>query len=197
MRGLQLIEKKTSVLHKSIGAEQLRAIFLMVCAGVVAGALASSVRLHLSLPGHKALFWLTPLVMARLLTRSPIGGTVGSVTAAFTAIGMGGHLGGGIAYLPVIGLAGIALDFAAGVAEKGKHQLVVVVPLMVVGGMIANLFCMTKRVLGPVPPRPHVILGMSGMWVGIGSYIFFGLTAGLVGALGACAIIWFRRGKQS
>ena len=43
---------------------QLRMLLWPVLVGLLAGALSAAARLHLQLPGHKALFWMPPVVAA-------------------------------------------------------------------------------------------------------------------------------------
>ena len=50
-------------------------------------------------------------------------------------------------------------------------------------GIIANLICLSKRMILPAGLSPHFILGFSESWLRLCSYAFFGLLAGIVAAI--------------
>ncbi len=139
-------------------------------------------RLHLGLPGHRALLWMVPIVVARLLTRCPVGGTGGTLAAALTSLALGGRFAGGFIQLPMVVFAGAVLDLAAGLAERRRLSARWAIPLLGAGGAAANLLCFLKRLAAPAGPGMHRALGASHVWTDLGLYAIFGLTAGLVGA---------------
>lgn len=89
-----------------------------VAVGVIAGLFIGTVRLGLGLAGHKSLFWMTPVIIARLLGRCKAGTTAGALSAAFTTLAVGGRLAGGVLGLGLIGFAGIVLDVVINSLEK-------------------------------------------------------------------------------
>ena len=155
--------------------------------GIVAGLLVAHIRLHLGLSGHKLLLWLTPVVAARLLLKSPLGTTAGSLSAACSSLAVGGNLAGGVLLLPLVGVAGAIVDCAVGFAERRVLPAWLLVPLIASAGAGAGLVCAVKRVLLPVF-RAHTVAGLAGPPARLLSYAFFGLLAGLVGAVIAAAV---------
>jgi hypothetical protein len=153
--------------------------------GIGVGVLMSCGRLHLGLPGHRALLWMVPIVVARLLTRCPVGGTGGTLAAALTSLALGGRFAGGFIQLPMVVFAGAVLDLAAGLAERRRLSARWAIPLLGVGGAAANLLCFFKRLAAPAGPGMHRVLGASHVWTDLGLYAIFGLTAGLLGAAAA------------
>jgi len=81
MCGFPLIGKKAIGQRKWFEGEVWRTSLMVAAVGVLAGVATASVKLHLGLPGHKALFWMVPIVLARVLSRHPVGGSIGSLTA--------------------------------------------------------------------------------------------------------------------
>jgi hypothetical protein len=92
----------------------------LVCSlvGVAAGLAAAHIRLHLGLPGHKALLLMTPVVFARLILRSPVGATGGMLAAALSSLAAGGGVIGATLHLPLVAVAGGMFDVAIGLAER-------------------------------------------------------------------------------
>ena len=72
----------------------VRALMPHLAVGILAGVAAAHVRLHLGIAGHKALFWMAPVLVARLRARHPLGATVGASTAMATSLALGGNLAG-------------------------------------------------------------------------------------------------------
>jgi len=183
---------------KATIAERLQAVLITAAVGAAAGLVAGQVRLHLGLPGHKVLFWLTPVLAARLILGGPASATAGALAAAIGTAVVGGNLAGSLGHLPIIGLAGVVLDAAAYVAQRGRLAAVWAIPLMGVAGAAANLICFGKRLLAPWGEQGHALLGLAGFDASLVSYGFFGLLAGLIGSAAAYAIIGRRRrGKQN
>ena len=163
-------------------AAQLRTLAANAAVGVLAGILIAHVRLHLGLPGHKALLWMTPIVVARLLCRHPAGATAGASAAALTSIALGGHLAGGILFVPLVAVAGAVLDVCVGFARRVGLSPWALVPLLAAAGAGANVVCGIKRLLLP-QWNYHVLLGLSGPWALLAAYALCGLAAGLTGAV--------------
>lgn len=187
MPGYPSIESVTGGTSKRLVAEQLRLLLASAVVGIVAGLLMAHVRLHLGLAGHKALFWMIPIIAARLAIRCPAGATTGALAAAVASLGFGGYFAGGVAYLPLAGVAGILLDFTVGFAERHRLAALWTIPLVCGAGLLANLVCFVKHFVPPASLKPHLFLGLSGPWGSLVSYAVFGLLAGLIGATVGCA----------
>jgi len=176
-------------------AEHAIAVLTAAAVGAAAGLLAGQLRLHLGLPGHKVLFWLTPVLAARLILSGPAGATAGALAAAVATAAVGGNLAGSAVHLPLVGLAGMILDVTAHVAERRRLAAVWAIPLMGLAGAAANLVCFAKRLLAPWwGEAGHTLWGVS---VAPFSYALFGLLAGLLGATAAWLVLRrARRGTQ-
>jgi hypothetical protein len=99
--------------------------------------------------------------------------------------------------LPFIGLAGAICDTIIDALEKRQDISCVLIILFVgIAGVSANLLCLAKRLLLPVGPTPHSLLGLSGLWFEVVCYAFFGLISGLLAATVAC-LISGRRSKRA
>lgn len=180
--------KKADHWSSIVKSRQLKMLAASIAVGVIAGLFIANVRLHLGLPGHKALFWMTPVIVARLLGRCRAGTTAGALSAAFTTFVLGSHLAGGVLGLPLIGFAGIILDAVINFLEKRKMSALLVIPIIGFTAMLANLLCLVKRLLVPLGHAPQLLFGISGFWLKLASYAFFGLMAGLIAAMLACLI---------
>jgi len=194
MRGSLSTENGRSPSAALVTAEAARVLLVTCAVGVLAGAVTARVRLHLGLPGHKALLWMAPVIVARLVWRSPIGGSAGSLSAAVATSVAGGHLAGSALHLPMVVLAGGVLDVAARAVERPRRPAWWAVPLMGGAGMVANLVMLGKRLLAPLL-QFHTFLGTSGLSARCLSYAASGLVAGLVGGVVAWAVL--RRGGAS
>jgi hypothetical protein len=194
MRGSPSIENTRSHDAARSATESLGA-FLAVCAvGLLAGLIMAQVRLHLGLPGHKALFVMAPVIAARLVFRSMAGATGGMVAAALASLAAGGQMIGASAHLPFAAVAGGVLDIGIGLAERrhlAAHWMIVSAGL---AGIAANLIFLAERLLTPLF-QSHALPGLSGQGTRLLSYAVFGLASGLLGA-GLAAIIR-RRGRTS
>jgi hypothetical protein len=168
-----------------LGPDGARGLVVSLSVGVIAGCLAASFKFHLGLPGHKALFWMTPVITARLLGRCRIGTTAGALTSAFVSIGLGGNLAGGALGLALVGAAGALID--ACIIQLGKHKASTFATIMGVAlsAMLANLICCAKRLLVPAGVTPHDVFSGVDFLLRPGSYGFFGFLAGLIAATGA------------
>ena len=192
MHGRPLI---TSTPSRSLSVgEHASAVLITAAVGAAAGLVAGQLRLHLGLPGHKVLFWLTPVLAARLIAGGPAGATAGALAAAVATAVAGGNLAGSLVQLPLIGVAGLVIDAAAWLAER-RGPTALVIPLMGLAGLVANLVCFGKRLLAPWGQAGHWLWGVD---VRLFSYALFGLLAGLLGAALAYAVMRrLRRSQQN
>ncbi|MBN2182281.1 MAG: hypothetical protein JW715_10230 [Sedimentisphaerales bacterium] len=149
----------------------------------MSGLFIALVRLNLGMPGHKAFFWMTPVLISRLHGRCRIGTTLGGLFAAITTYSMGAHLAGGVIGMPIIVAAAIILDWTVNFIEKNNFSGFKMILLLGIAGAAANLVCLSKRMILPAGLSPHFILGVSGTWFRICSYAFFGLLSGVVAAI--------------
>lgn len=156
-----------------------------ISVGVIAGVFISFVRLKLGMPGHKAFFWMTPVLIARLRGKCKIGATAGGLFAAVTTYSLGANLAGGIIGMPLIIIAAVILDCAVNFVEKNKMSGPAMILLIGLAGLAANLVCLVKRMFLPAGFSPHFILVLSGFWFRLFSYAFFGFISGIVAAFGA------------
>lgn len=194
MRGFPLIEKNIDRAPGIITADRINRLLACAAAGVMAGVLTANVRLHLGLPGHKALLWMTPIILARLLARFGAGATVGSLSAGAASLAIGGNIAGGWLGMPILGFAGLIVDLMITFIERKRASFPAAILIIGAGTALANLLCLTKRMLMPVGIAPHFFLGVSGLWFKFASYALFGFAAGAIGA--ALARIIQRRNKQ-
>ena len=159
--------------------------------GLLAGMVVAYARMPLHLPGHKALWWIPPVLAARLLTRRQAGASVGASATIATTLSLGGHLAGGVIAVPLVMLAGVTLDMAAMAAERRPAAKWRVLPLLSSGGAAANLVCFAKRLFEPAGPFSSTSNVQDLLWAAV-SYASFGVLAGTLGAAMAYAILTFR-----
>jgi len=169
-----------------------------VAVGALAGlmtAFMDSLHLGLQLPGHKVLFWMPPLIIARLLLCHPIGATAGAGATAIACMGCGANIAGGPAYVPLIVLAGSVLDAAAALAERRRLPAWLIIPLLGAAGAGGAMLCAVKRLMVPMP-RPHLLFSViPDPAASVIIYAFFGLIAGLLGAAIATGVL--RLGRKA
>jgi len=178
--------KNEAILRDSIAKDsRVRMLAICIAVGVIAGLVVAGVRLNLGLPGHKALFWMPAVIIARMLGRCRVGATAGAAATAFTTFALGGNLAGGPMGLPLVVAAGAFLDLVIGSLERGKVPAWLHVPTIGVAGMLANLICLTKRLFLPAGLGAHLLSNASGFWFQFCSYAIFGLAAGLIAAIAA------------
>lgn len=160
-------------------------LLVSISVGVIAGLFIALVRLHLGMPGHKAFFWMTPVLIARLRGGCKFGSTAGGLFAALTTYSLGANLAGGVIGMPMIMLAGIILDGTVNFIEKNKISGAAMILTLGLAGVVANLICLSKRMILPTGLNPHFIFGVSGLWFNLFSYAFFGLLSGIVASISA------------
>ncbi len=194
-----LLSENTATRWSSVArAARLHMLAVNLAFGVLAGVLAAHAKLHLGLPGHKALFWLAPVLAVRLLSRHTIGAMFGACAAAGTALSLGGSFAGGVVYLPLVIGAGGALDALAAFSERRRLPAWATILLLGMGGALANLLCALNRLLVPIR-REHLLFGIGGPQATLLSYALFGLLAGLAGAaiaVAAHAVLARTRGQR-
>jgi len=181
MRGSPWIEN-TRTRDAAVSAAGSVGAFLAVCAiGAMAGLAAAHLRLHLGLPGHKAVLVMAPVIAARFVFRSAAGATGGMLAAALASLASGGEVITASAHLPFAVVAGGVLDAAIGLADRQRLPAWWMIPLVGLAGLVANLAFLAERLLTPLF-QSHEFLGISGLGARLLSYALFGLLAGLVGA---------------
>jgi hypothetical protein len=185
MRGYPLIGKKVGLWSNGLRDHRVEAVIACMATGVIAGLLAAHVKLHLGLSGHKALFWITPVLVARLLGHCRVGTTLGVFCASCTALAFGGHIAGGLMGLPLIGVAGALLDITINLLEKKSIALWISYPVICLAATVANLIAFGKRLL--LPPGPNTPVHLPGWLIReMISYALMGMLAGIL----ACVFVW-------
>lgn len=181
MRGYLSI-RKILLADMVFGLEGVRGLAVSLSAGLIAGCLAASLRFHLGLPGHKAFFWMTPVIAARLLDRCRVGTTAGALSAAFVSIGLASNLAGDAVCLPLVGAAGALIDVCINYLEKNKASVLATIMGVALSAMLANLICCAKRLLAPAGLLSQDISVGADLLLRPMSYGFFGFLAGLIAA---------------
>jgi hypothetical protein len=159
--------------------------------GVLAGVAVAFARTPLQMPGHKVLYWMIPVLAARLRTGARAGATAGALSAAATTLSLGGRIGGGgVIMMPMVVLAGVILDWAVESNERENPPLWRCLLFLSLAGAAANLACFVKRIFEP-SGAVFSVGNLEDMLYVAGSYAFFGFVAGLLGALAGRAILSF------
>jgi hypothetical protein len=160
----------------------VRDIAIATAVGIVAGGVTACVKLHLGIPGHKAVLWMPLVIASRLLSGCRIGATVGSLSTAGAAYACGGNLAGDMTALPLIVVAGAVLDYFANMT---RHHCSIwrILPIIAGGAMIANIICLAKRLSLPLLAGSHVLSGYSEPIYRVLSYATCGLAAGVAGVV--------------
>jgi hypothetical protein len=125
---------------------QSEAYLALAAVGVLAGIVVAYARTPLHLPGHKALFWIPPILAARLLTGRRAGASVGALSTILTTLALSGRLAGGPVAMPLVLVAGLVLDLAVAVAQRRPGLQWRTVLLLSSAATAANLICFLKRV---------------------------------------------------
>jgi hypothetical protein len=192
MRGYLLTARKHDLWNSLVQSRQARMLLASISVGIIAGMLMVHVKLHLGISGHKGLFWITPVLLARLLGRCKAGASAGTLAAATTCIGLGGHLGGGLLGLPLIALVGLIWDGVLHQIERHPLPWLLMVPAVSLLGAGGNLIAFGKRLLAPPGPNAIHIFGFSGFTFDIISYAVCGLIAGFVAVMIAYGVRGFK-----
>ena len=196
MPGYPLTENGITRWDRFVRLVKVRTLMVNLSVGILAGLAITHLRLGLGLPGHKVLLWMTPVILARLLSRHPLGATVGVVSAACVSLGLGGNFAGGVLYLPLVGVAGVTVDAFIAFADRHRLAAWLFIPLVGLSGMSASIICAIKRLLVPVV-HSHVVFGLGAPFGRIVSYLLFGLLAGLIAATVSHAVKTFRRKNRA
>jgi hypothetical protein len=167
-------------------------LLLGIAIGALAGLAYAVSKNPLGLPGHKALLWIVPVLTARWVYGCWGSGIAGAVSTAAVAMAFGQDFAGSTLFLPLVVLAGAALDAAVSVARGWRLRWWAALPLAGLGGLIANLLCFVHRLLGPLHPK-HSVLNIPGAKGFLLSYALFGLLSGLIGAALAGIILAARK----
>ncbi len=184
MRGYLSTKRKILPVDIVLGTEGLRGLTISLCAGIIAGCLAASLKFHLGLPGHKALLWMAPVIVARLMGGCRIGTTAGALTAAFVTLGLGANLAGSALGLPFVGVAGAVIDAFVIRLEKNNASALMTIIAVAFSAMLANLICCAKRLLLPAGIAPQDVFSSADFLLRPIWYGFFGFLAGLIAASG-------------
>jgi len=159
----------TRLTHPTAYAAVIAMIVVVSVAGII---LQQLVHTPWGLPGHRVLFWLTPLIAARWAIDRP-GAALGIATASSAGI---------LLFDPTMGLyvapylvAGFLVDLAASAPFIRRHSwmMIPLAPIMVLANLI-NPFVHNLAVAS----LPAVL---SGMWFYVQGHLLWGLAAGLVG----------------
>ncbi|HEY6959948.1 MAG TPA: hypothetical protein VI814_14090 [Candidatus Limnocylindria bacterium] len=146
----------------------VRAWLLPFVLGAVGFALNALVKLPVQLPGHNALFWITALAFARLVSANPLGGMTAGAGAIAFALAVDPLEGAEVA------VAGIALDLALAL-RRSPH--VMWLPL---AGIVANLAILGAKTA--VGDAPHAV-SSRGLDVALASYAAFGALGAAIAGL--------------
>jgi hypothetical protein len=164
--------------------------------GILSGILVAYARTPIHLPGHKALWWIAPVLASRLATRTRAGASAGALAVALTTLSLGGRIGGGIAELPLVVLAGILLDLSVHAVQRRNFPRWQCLLLLALAGLAANLLCFVKRLFDPAGAI-FSTGNLDDLLTAAGSYSIFGFLAGLLGAGAGQALLMLRRHHDS
>jgi len=192
MRGFLLTAKKADLWNSIAKSNQIKMALACASVGVMAGVFISSFKLNLGLSGHKAFFWMTPVILARLMSKSKVGTTVGGFAAAITTYSLGSNLAGGFLGIGFIAVAGAFLDTVINLFENRRWPMLLALAVISLAGLFANIICLSKRMLLPQGISPHYFFGNSGVFFKLLSYALFGFAAGFTATL----LFWIVKIKQ-
>ncbi len=197
MRGSQLTERKAGLWNSISQSNQFKMLLASISVGVIAGTFMGNVHMNWGLPGHKALFWMAPVLFTRIIGRCKAGSTAGAMAAALTTFSFGGHIAGGVVGLPLVALVGLSLDMLINQLESRKVSPLAATPILTAAATLGNLVMLGKRILTPrgFGALHHNLMGITDPLYSLLSYAFFGLISGLAAATVAYIII--SRKKQA
>ena len=159
----------TRITHPTAVAAVVAVIVSVSVAGII---LQQLVHTPWGLPGHRVLFWLTPLIAARWAIDRP-GTALGIATASSAGV---------LLFDPTMGLyvvpyliAGFLVDLTASVPFIHRHPWIMIplAPLMVLVNLI-NPFVHNLA-------TASLTTVISGMWFYLQGHLLWGLAAGVVG----------------
>jgi hypothetical protein len=184
MPGFPSIEKNRVRWSSSVAGGYLA----ITAVGILAGVAVACTRMPIHLPGHKAILWMVPVLAARIMTRARAGALIGTMAAAVSALCLGGRLAGGLAFLPLLILAGAALDAGAECAQRRPFAAWQRLLILAAAGLVANIFCFAKRLFDPIG-SPLSAANMKQLAQFAASHAVFGLLAGLLGAAAGYSLL--------
>ena len=164
---------------------------LLVSLGLISAALHTWLKLRLGIPGHAALKWLVPLLVARWLVPMRASASVAGTSAAMGLYAFGGL---SLRWPPVLAwstfcLVGPALDAYAwmigrsGTRSRGKDSGFsgrTGFLLAALAGVVGNYAHLALK-LGLQVIRPHPVrFGLPPAVFALSSYLLFGLAAGIL-----------------
>jgi hypothetical protein len=170
--------ERAAQIGASIELESQRATLLLdlglpVLLGFIGALLQSCIKLHILVPGHAAVLWVTPLLVARALSASSAAGSVASTSTALGMCALGGFslrlplvLNFGTFWLvgPILDLFTLALGRWTRTAEQRRSLLAGPLGLLVLpaAGLVVNLAHLALKLAAGVPPRAGQGLGLGG-----------------------------------
>jgi len=167
------IERKLVPWSKA-GSDGSDGYWAVAAVGVLAGIAVTYARTPIHLPGHKALWWMVPVLATRLATRTSGGAMAGALATALTTLCLGGRLAGGVALMPLLIAGGFVLDVAARISQQRHLSPLHRALLFALAGAIANSIFnheregFTHRRRLPCPVRPHCGIARSGGGIYVG-----------------------------
>jgi hypothetical protein len=164
----------------------------VIAVGILSGIMVAYVRTPMHLPGHKAVFWMVPVLAARLITRTSAGASVGALATAATTLSLGGRIAGGIAMMPLVILAGVVLDITAQYVERNKFAWWKSLLILAMAGLVGNLICFIKRLFDPMGAF-FSAGNVEDLFLAGALHAAFGLFAGLLGAAAGYLILESRK----
>lgn len=162
----------------------------VVAVGVLAGITVAFARTPIHLPGHKAIWWMAPILATRLVTRTGAGASLGAFVTAITALSLGGRIAGGIAMMPLVILAGVVLDAGVQIVQRHPFAHWQQVLFLAMAGAAGNLICFVKRLFDPMGAF-FSAGNFKDMLTAAGSHAIFGFLASLLGAAAGFALLRF------
>jgi len=181
---------------------RLWALFLL---GFASAGLHACARLRLGIPGHSAVLWLTPLLLARSLAPAAGATTIAATVSSVTRFAVGGFSLRWPAALSFVTYwaVGPAIDYYVSLVERldeaagrGDRDGRFGLPSMLLAGIVGNYAHLAAKVgLGVI--RSHVPYpGLDPGWYELTTYFFFGAIAG---AMACCLRRPFisRRGRRA
>jgi hypothetical protein len=192
MHGSQRIEKKNVLWSRVLKSDPVKQYLASFAVGVFAGIIVSAFRLNLGMPGHKALFWMVPVLTMRMIGKTKGGVSVGAAAVLLTTYGTAGHLGGGPFGMPLILLGAVILDSVIGFLERKRFSFAFYTATVSLAAMICNLLCMVKKLFVSDGFGVHLLLNNSSFWFRFASYAFWGLISGVI----ACFMARYYRRKR-
>jgi hypothetical protein len=167
-------------------------LLLAIVIGGLAGLAFGVTKNPLSLPGHKAVLWIVPVLTVRWVYGCWGSGIVGAMAAAVVAMTFGEAIAGPRMFLPLVLLAGAALEATVAIARGWRLRWWAALPLAALGGLVANVLCFVHRLVGPWHAR-HSVLNIPGPGGFLLSFAMFGLMSGLIAAALAGFILGARK----